>query len=291
MFEFLTESLEEFIRDFLRGWVMANLEDLFNGINNKVAGIGAEVGRTPSSWNSSIFNMVRTLSENVVLPIAGIIITYVLCYELITMVIERNNMHDFDSAMLFKYLFKACIAVMLLGSTSDIVMAAFDVGSYMSANATAQIVDSTNVNISSSIQDIFNSHLYTMPTGDLISLGFETMMRKLCLRFISLLITVIIYGRMIEIYLYVSVAPIPFATLANREWGNIGSNYIRGIFALALQGFFIMVCVGIYAVLVSHLTIDSNLHEAVWQIMAHTVVLCFSLFKTGSFAKSILNAR
>ncbi len=291
MFEFLTDQLEEFIRDFLRGWVMANLEDLFNGVNNKVAGIGADISRTPSTWNPTIFNMVRNLSENVVLPIAGIIITYVLCYELITMVIDKNNMHEFDTALFFKYLFKACIAVMLLSHTADIVMAAFDVGSHMTLSASTLIVDSTTVHVSSSIQSIFTTHLYSMPTGDLISLGFETMMCKLCLRFISLLITVIIYGRMIEIYLYVSVAPIPFATLANREWGNIGTNYIRGIFALALQGFFIMVCVGIYAVLVSHLTIDSDLHEAVWQILAHTVVLCFSLFKTGSFAKSILNAR
>ena len=291
MFDFLTDSLNEFIRDFLRGWVMANLEDLFNGVNNKVSTIGFDVGKTPSSWNSSIFSMIRTLSENVVVPIAGIIITYVLCYELIAMVMDKNNMHEFDTALFFRYLFKACIAVLLLSNTSDIVMAAFDVGSHMATSAASQIVDSTRISVSSTIQDMFTAHLYSMPTGDLISLGFETMICKLCLRIISMLITVIIYGRMIEIYLYVSVAPIPFATFANREWGNIGTNYVRGVFALAMQGFFIMVCVGIYAVLVSHLSVDSNLHEAVWQIMAYTVVLCFSLFKTGSLAKSVLNAR
>ena len=233
MFDFITDSITETIRDFLRGWVMANLEDLFGGVNDKVGQIANEVSKTPSTWNSSIFGTIRTLSDNVVVPIAGIIITYVLCYELISMVIEKNNMHDFDTALFFKYLFKACIAVLLLSNTSQFVMAAFDVGSSMTLTAGRVITGDTTVRIPSTIQTIFNEQLHHMPTGDLISLGFETMLCKLCLRFISLFITVILYGRMIEIYLYVSVAPIPFATLSNKEWGNIGSNYIRGVFALA----------------------------------------------------------
>lgn len=291
MFDFITDSIEETIRDFLRGWVMANLQDLFGGVNDRVGQIAVEVSKTPSGWNTTIFNTIKILSDNVAVPIAGIIITYVLCYELISMVLEKNNMHDFDTSVFFRYLFKACIAVLLLSKTSDIVMALFDVGSSMALQAGAVISRDTTITISSTIQTIFNDHLHHMPTGDLISLGFETMLCRLCLRFISLFITVILYGRMIEIYLYVSVAPIPFATLSNREWGSIGSNYVKGVASLALQGFFIMVCVGIYAVLVRSLAISGDLHEAVWQIMAHTIVLCFSLFRTGNLARSILNAR
>ena len=281
----IVDKITELIKEMLQGWVMSNLEGMFTDVNDKVSTIAGEVSQTPSAWNASIFNMIKTLSDNVIIPIAGIIITYVLCYELITMVIDKNNMHEFDTSLFFRYLFKACIAVMLLSKTSDIVMAIFDVGGHMVNEAASAITGSTALNVGATIQSMFSSQLSTMEIGELIGLGIET-----CMKIMSVLITVILYGRMIEIYLYVSVAPVPFATLVNREWGGIGSNYIKGCIALAFQGFFIMVCVAIYAVLVNAVAVASNLHSALWQVMAYTVVLCFTLFKTGSLAKSILNA-
>ena len=272
----IVEKITELIKEMLQGWVMSNLEGMFTDVNDKVSTIAGEVSQTPSAWNASIFNMIKTLSDNVVIPIAGIIITYVLCYELITMVIDKNNMHEFDTSLFFRYLFKACIAVMLLSKTSDIVMAIFDVGGHMVNEAASAITGSTALNVGATIQSMFSSQLSTFCS--------------FCMKIMSVLITVILYGRMIEIYLYVSVAPVPFATLVNREWGGIGSNYIKGCIALAFQGFFIMVCVAIYAVLVNAVAVAANLHSALWQVMAYTVVLCFTLFKTGSLAKSILNA-
>ena len=287
----IIESITEWLRDFFIGAIQTNLSTMFNDVNNKVGTIAGEVGQTPQGWNSGIFDMIKNLSDNVILPIAGIIITYVLCYELISMLIDRNNMHEFDTSLFLKYIFKAGIAVFLLSKTSDIVMAVFDLGSSMSLNAGAAIYDSTA--IPDVWADVITVHarLDAMTTGELWSFVFETMFAKLIIRIMSVLITVIMYGRMIEIYLYVSCAPIPFATLGNKEWGSIGTNYIKSIFALALQGFFIMVCVGIYAALVSGLVVAEDLSAAVWQLMAHTVVLCFSLFKTGSLAKSIMAAR
>jgi hypothetical protein len=223
-------------------------------------------------------------------PIAGIIITYVLCYELITMVLDKNNMHDFDTSLFFRYLFKACIAVLLLSRTSDIVMAVFDVGSHMVNTAAGAIRGSTDIPVGPTLLAMFRNSLSTMEIGELIGLGMETMICTFCMKIMSVLITVILYGRMVEIYLYVSVAPVPFATLTNREWGSIGTNYIKGVVALAFQGFFIMVCVAIYAVLVRSVSVAANIHSALWQVMAYTVVLCFSLFKTGSLAKSIFHA-
>ncbi len=286
----IIDKITELIKEMLQGWVMSNLDGMFTDVNTKVGTIAGEVSQTPSAWNSSIFTMIQTLSDTVVVPIAGIIITYVLCYELITMVIDKNNMHEFDTSLFFRYLFKACIAVMLLSKTSDIVMAVFDVGGYMVNAASGSITGSTSINVGSTIQTMFENQLSTMEIGELIGLGMETMICSFCMKIMSVLITVILYGRMIEIYLYVSVAPVPFATLVNREWGGVGSNYIKGVIALAFQGFFIMVCVAIYAVLVSSVAVASNLHSALWQVMAYTVVLCFSLFKTGSLAKSILSA-
>jgi hypothetical protein len=286
----IVDSISQFIKDLLAGWVMSNLEGMFTDVNDKVDTISGEVSLTPATWNASIFSMIENLSDNVIIPIAGIIITYVLCYELISMVIDKNNMHDYDAGMFFKYIFKACIAVMLLSRVSDIVLAVFDVGSYMVSEASSAITDSTEINVGTTIQDMFTAQLSTMDAGDLVGLGIETMFCTFCMKIMSVLITVILYGRMIEIYLYVSVAPVPFATITNREWGSIGTNYIKGCIALAFQGFFIMVCVGIYAALVSSISLSTDLHSALWQVMAYTVVLCFTMFKTGSLAKSIMNA-
>ena len=291
MLDFILDPINEFIRDMLKGWIEDNLSDLFVQLNNNVAGVTIEVSQTPSTWNGSVFSIVQNLSETVIVPIAAVIITYVLCYELISMLIDRNNMHDFDTALFLKYIFKAGIAVFLLSKTSDIVMAMFDLGSQMTLNAGAAIYHEAGIPDIASDVIAIHARLDAMTTGELWSFVFETMFAKLIINIMSILITVIMYGRMIEIYLYVSCAPIPFATLGNKEWGSIGTNYIKSIFALALQGFFIMVCVGIYAALVSGLVVAEDLSAAIWQLMAHTVVLCFSLFKTGSLAKAILTAR
>ena len=291
MLDFILDPINEFIRDMLKGWIEDNLSALFVQLNNNVAGVSLEVSQTPSSWNGGIFNIVQTLSETVIVPIAAVIITYVLCYELISMLIDRNNMHDFDTALFLKYIFKAGIAVFLLSKTSDIVMAMFDLGSQMTMKAGVAIYHEAGIPDIASDVIAIHARLDSMTTGELWSFVFETMFAKLIINIMSVLVTVIMYGRMIEIYLYVSCAPIPFATLGNKEWGSIGTNYIKSIFALALQGFFIMVCVGIYAALVSGLVVADDLSDAVWQLMAHTVVLCFSLFKTGSLAKAIMNAR
>jgi len=286
----IVEKITELIRELLQGWVMTNLEGMFTDVNDKVSTIAGEVSQSPSTWDATVFTMIENLSDTVVIPIAGIIITYVLCYELITMVIDKNNMHEFDTSLFFRYLFKACIAVLLLSKTSDIVMAIFDVGGHMVSEASAVITGSTSLNVGTAVQNLFSSQLSTMEIGDLMALGIESMFCSFCMKIMSVLITVVLYGRMIEIYLYVSVAPVPFATLVNREWGGIGSNYIKGCLALAIQGFFIMVCVAVYSALVNAVTVASDLHLALWRIMTCTVVLSFSLFKTGSLSKSILNA-
>ena len=286
----IIDKITEFIKEVLQGWVLDNLETMFTDVNDKVGTIAGEVGRTPSSWNSGIFSMIQNLSETVMVPIAGMIISAILCYELITMVMDKNNMHEIGSEFFFRYLVKACVAVLLLSYTFDITMAIFDVGNHIVTSAAGVISGSTSLDVASTLQTMFMSQISTMEIGELIGLGIETMIVSLCMKIISLLITVMLYGRMIEIYLYVSVAPVPFATLSNREWGSIGNNYIKGLCALAFQGFFIMVCVAIYAVLVSSVAVASNLHTALWSVAAYTVILCFSLFKTGSLSKSILNA-
>ncbi len=286
----IIDKITEFLKEMLQGWVLDNLGTMFTDVNTKVGTIAGEVGKTPSAWNPGIFSMIKNLSENVMIPIAGLIISAILCYELISMVMDKNNMHDMGSGFFFRYLFKACIAVMLLSKTFDITMAIFDVGNHIVKNAASAISGSTSIDVADTLADMFNKQLSAMGIGELIGLGIETMLVSLCMKIMSVLITVILYGRMIEIYLYISVAPVPFATLSNREWGSIGNNYIKGLCALAFQGFFIMVCVGIYSALVANVAVAKNLHTALWSVAAYTVILCFSLFKTGSLAKSVLNA-
>lgn len=286
----IVDKITDFIKEMLQGWVLSNLDTMFTDVNDKVGTIAGEVAKTPSTWNTSIFSMIQTLSTNVILPIAGMIISFVLVYELMTMVMDKNNMHEFDTSLFFRFLGKAFVAVWLLSNVSTIVMAIFDVGSYVVTQAQVVMTGATNIDVTSTLTTMFNNSIDTMGIGELIQLGIESMIISVCMKIMSVLITVVLYGRMIEIYLYVSVAPIPCATSTNREWGQIGNNYLKGILALAFQGFFIMVCVAIYAALVASITVASNLHTALWSIAAYTVILCFSLFKTGSMAKSVFNA-
>lgn len=285
----IIDAIEEWIRDLLISMITSNLTTLFDDVNTKVGTIATEVGRTPQQWNGGIFNMVRSLSENVMVPIAGIIITFVLCYELITAITDKNNMHDIDTFLFFKFFFKAGVAVYLLSRTFDITMAVFDVAQTVVNRAGGIISGNTNIDITSTIAAM-QTEMQTMELGGLVQLALETMIISLCLKIMSILITVILYGRMIEIYLTVSVAPVPFATMTNREWGNIGTNYFKSLFALGFQGFFMMVCVAIYAVLVNSMTVATDIHAALFSIAAYTVILCFSLMKTGSLSKSIFGA-
>ena len=285
----IIDAIEEWIRDLLISMSTSNLTTLFDDVNTKVGTIATEVGRTPQQWNGGIFNMVRSLSENVMVPIAGIIITFVLCYELITAITDKNNMHDIDTFLFFKFFFKAGVAVYLLSRTFDITMAVFDVAQTVVNRAGGIISGNTNIDITSTIAAM-QTQMQTMELGGLVQLALETMIISLCLKIMSILITVILYGRMIEIYLTVSVAPVPFATMTNREWGNIGTNYFKSLFALGFQGFFMMVCVAIYAVLVNSMTVAADIHAALFSIAAYTVILCFSLMKTGSLSKSIFGA-
>ena len=285
----IIDAIEDWLRELLINMIAGNLTTLFDDVNTKVGTIATEVGRTPQSWNSSIFNMVRNLSENVIVPIAGLIITFVLCYELITVITEKNNMHDIDTFIFFKYVFKACVAVYLLSNTFDITMAVFDVAQSVVNSAGGIISGNTSIDITSTIATM-QTEMEAMELGGLVQLALETMIISLCLKIMSILITVILYGRMIEIYLTVSVAPIPFATMTNREWGSIGTNYFKSLFALGFQGFFMMVCVAIYAVLVNNMIVATDIHAALFSIAAYTVILCFSLLKTGSLSKAIFGA-
>lgn len=285
----IIERITEAIKEILIGMIQNGLEGMFVEVNDKVGTIASQVGQTPQGWNAGVFNLIQNLSQTVIVPIAGLIITFVLCYELITMVTQKNNFHEFETYNIFLWIFKAYVAIYLVTNTFNITMAVFDVGQHIVNGAAGVISGSTAVDASAAIATLTES-LEDMEIGELFLLAMETLLISLTMSILSVIITVIMYGRMIEIYLYTSVAPIPFATMINKEWGNIGNNYLKGLFALAFQGFFMLVCVGIYSVLVNAMTISTNLHGAMFSVAAYTVVLAFSLFKTGSLSKSIFNA-
>ncbi len=289
MFDGLLTAIEDWIRELFSGMVTSNLQTMFSDVNQKTAEIATQVGQTPQGWNGSVFSMIQGLSNNVIVPIAGIIITMVLCYELISMLTERNNLHEVDTWMFFKYFVKMWIAVYLVSNTFNIVMAVFDVGQSVVSGAAGYISGRATIDVGGMIATM-ETAMESMGIPELMMLSIETALVSLCMKLISVLIMVILYGRMIEIYLYSSVAPIPFATMSNREWGQIGTNYFRGLFALAFQGFLMMVCVGIYAVLVATMNITGDIHMALFEIAAYTIILCYSLMKTSGLSKSIFNA-
>ena len=285
----ILDAINEWIKNLLIGAIKGNLSTMFGDVNDKVGTIAAEVGKTPQAWNANIFSMIQTLSENVIVPIAGLVITYVLCYELISMVIDRNNLHDLDTFLFFKWFFKAWAAVFLVTHTFDITMAVFDVAQHVVARSAGVVGGSTSIDAAAVLSSL-QGGLDSLEIPELLLLTMETTLVSFGMKIMSIIITVVVYGRMIEIYLYCSVSPIPFATLTNREWGQIGNNYLRSLIALGFQGFLIMVCVGIYAVLVKSMVIADNMHTAIFSLAAYTVLLCFMLLRSGSIAKSLFAA-
>ena len=283
------DKIEQYFTDLLIGIIEQNLTGLLTDVNDKVGTIAGEVGKTPQTWNGSIFGMIQSLSDTVVVPIAGMVMTAILCYELISMLMEKNNMHEIDTWMFFKWMMKSAVAIYFVTNTFDIVMAVFDVAQHMVDASASAINTNTTIDISSAVTSMIDG-LDGKSVAELASIALETGVVKLTMTAITIVITVILYGRMIEIYLAGSVAAIPLATMANREWSQVGNNYLRSLAALGLQGFFIMVSVGIYAVLVNTITISDNIHLSVLAIMTYTVILCFSLIKTSSLAKSVMNA-
>lgn len=285
----LWEAIEKWLKDLLIDGITGNLSGMFDNVNTQVGEIAGDVGMTPSAWNGDIFSMVRSLSETVIIPIAGIILTFVMCYELIQMVIEKNNMHKIDTWIFFKWIFKTFVAVYLITNTFNIVMAIFDMSQHVVSGAAGVIIADTNIDITSVITDM-ETRLGEMEVGTLLGIWLQSMVVGLTMHILSACIFVVIYGRMLEIYMTTSLAPIPFATMANREWGGMGQNYLKSMLALGFQAFLIMVCVGIYAVLVQSIATDEDIITAIWTCMGYTILLCFTLFKTGSLAKSIFSA-
>ncbi len=285
----LWDQVAEWLKEMLVSGIMNNLTGLFDATNEKVADIAAQVGTTPQAWNAAIYNMIRNLSDTVIVPIAGAILAFVMTLELIQLVTEKNNMADVDSWAIFRWAFKSACAVVIVTNTWTIVMGIFDAAQGVVAGASGVILHGTGIDFNAVIPDL-ETRLEAMEIGPLFGLWFQSLFVGICTWALSVCIFIIVYGRMVEIYLVTSVAPIPMAAMMGREWGGMGQNYIRSLMALGFQAFLIIVCVAIYAALVQHIGTSADISYAMWTCMGYTVLLCFCLFKTGSLAKSVFQA-
>lgn len=281
------DKIEGFFKELLLGGIQANLESMFLDINDKVGAVATDVGKTPMGWNGDVFAFIKSINDSVIIPIAGLIITAVLCIELINMVMQKNNMHDTDTFEFFKYIIKMWIAVWLVSHAFEFSMAVFDVAQHM-VNKAAGVINTSATVSGDQIVAMMNT-LKEKGLGELVMILFETSLIKVAIQVISVVIMLVVYGRMFEIYVYSSVSAIPFATMGNKEWGQIGTNYIKGLFALGLQGLFLMVCLGIYAVLVKTIKI-TDIHTSTMTILGYAVLLGLMMLKSGTLAKSVLNA-
>ena len=284
----LTDWLTDWLKEILIEGIMGNLTGLFDTVNTRVGEIAVQVGTTPAAWNAGVFSLIRQLSETVILPIAGLVLTFVATYELIQLLIEKNNLHDLDYWIFFKWIFKTACAILVLSNTFNIVNAVFDVSQSVIARAGGVIQGSTD--ITPTMLDNLEATLETMGIGSLLGLFMQSMLIHVTMWALNIIIFVIVYGRMLEIYMMTSLAPIPVATLANREVGSMGQNYLKSLFAVGFQGLLILLCVGIYAVLVQSIATTGDPIGAIWGCVGYTVLLAFMLFKTGSIAKSIFSA-
>ena len=284
----LTDWLTDWLKEILIEGIMGNLTGLFDTVNTRVGEIAVQVGTTPATWNAGVFSLIRQLSETVILPIAGLVLTFVATYELIQLLIEKNNLHDLDYWIFFKWIFKTACAILVLSNTFNIVNAVFDVSQSVIARAGGVIQGSTD--ITPTMLDNLEATLETMGIGLLLGLFMQSLLIHVTMWALNIIIFVIVYGRMLEIYMMTSLAPIPVATLANREVGSMGQNYLKSLFAVGFQGLLILLCVGIYAVLVQSIATTGDPIGAIWSCVGYTVLLAFMLFKTGSIAKSIFSA-
>ncbi len=286
--DFLWESITDWLRQVLVGGIVSNLSGMFDSTNQQIGEITGQVGLTPQAWNSGVFSMIQTLSNNVIVPIAGAILAIVMTLELIQLITDKNNLGDVDTWMFFKWVFKSAAAVLIVSNTWTIIMGVFDVAQSVVSSAAGVIIGNTGIDISSVVTGL-ESRLMEMDIGPLLGLWFQSLFVGICTWAITICIFIVIYGRMIEVYLVTSVAPIPMATMVNREWGQMGQNYLRTLFALGFQAFLIVVCVAIYSVLVQNISVSTDISAAIWTCMGYTVLLCFCLFKTSSLARSIFN--
>ena len=284
----ILQQITDWLKEMLISAIMGNLSGMFESVNNQVGEIATSVGRTPESFSPEIFAMVRNISESVIIPIAGLILTFIACYELIQLIIDHNNLANFETWIFFKWVFKTFVAVMLITNTFNITMAVFDVAQHV-INASGGIIAGDTAIDASGLEALAET-LQGMDLGPLIGLLLQSFVVQITMYALSIIIFIIVYGRMIEIYLMVSLAPIPFATFANREQNQLGQNYLRSLLALGFQGFLILVCVAIYAVLVQSVAFSDDIIADIWGVMGYTVLLCFTLFKTGTLAKSVFNA-
>lgn len=284
----LTDWITDWLKELLIEGILNNLTGLFDTVNTRVGEIAVQVGTTPASWNAGVFSLIRQLSETVILPIAGLILTFVATYELIQLIIEKNNLHDLDYWIFFKWIFKTACAILILSNTFNIVNAVFDVSQSVIARSAGIIQGSTD--ITPSMMDTLEATLETMGLGSLLGLFMQSLLINITMWALNIIIFVIVYGRMLEIYMITSLAPIPMATLSNREMGGMGQNYLKSLFAVGFQGLLILLCVGIYAVLIQSIATSGDPIGAIWGCVGYTVLLCFMLFKTGGIAKSIFGA-
>lgn len=284
----ILEQITDWLKSMIISGIMGNLSGMFDSVNQQVGQIAGDVGTTPANFSPAVFSMIRNISESVILPIARMVLTFIACYELIQMLIEHNNLANFETWTFFKWVFKTFLAVTLISNTFNITMAVFDVAQQVISRSGGLISDSTSV--SDATLTAMQATLEGMDLGPLLGLYLQTFVVQVTMLALSAIIFVIVYGRMVEIYLMVSLAPIPFATFGNHEQSHTGQNYLRSLFALGFQGFLIMICVGIYAVLIQNLSFSDNIISSIWGVMGYTVLLAFTLFKTGSLAKSVFAA-
>lgn len=284
----ILEQITDWLKSMIISGIMENLSGMFDSVNQQVGQIAGDVGTTPANFSPAVFSMIRNISESVILPIAGMVLTFIACYELIQMLIEHNNLANFETWTFFKWVFKTFLAVTLISNTFNITMAVFDVAQQVISRSGGLISGSTSV--SDATLTAMQATLEGMDLGPLLGLYLQTFVVQVTMLALSAIIFVIVYGRMVEIYLMVSLAPIPFATFGNYEQSHTGQNYLRSMFALGFQGFLIMICVGIYAVLIQNLSFSDNIIISIWGVMGYTVLLAFTLFKTGSLAKSVFAA-
>lgn len=309
IFDSFIEAIEEFFTNVLAGASSSAIDsalNLFkNGLNSDSI-VGDALTTTPNAYEGGdIFLIIDNICDNIVAPIGGMILVIILLYELISVVIGGNNFREFDTSIFFKWIFKCLCGVILISHTSDIIIGVFSMGSGITKDAlelavTGDVITEEIATIAGDIQTMLTTQCEG-EWGILVTFLLFSLIMWIAVVASLVIVMLVIISRMIEAFMYISIAPIPMSTFMNKEWGTIGNNWLRNLLAIAFQGVFIVVAIALFqtmftVTLQGMLEVDLtdgasiDLYFNMILCIVWAIALCFTVFRSSSVSKSVFNA-
>ncbi len=283
-------GLDEVIKNFMSGVSSNSLEQILLYVNKIAEEVGAELGKSPESFNAQVFKLLETFSKNVVLPIGILILTIVLVTNLCKSLLDDREMQN-PLKVYFFFIITSVFAVILVTNSFEITNFIINISQTIVDKALT-LFDKEATSITGDITK-FEETLKTMEVSQIFGIWLMLILTVIIMWLVRILVQIVILGRFIEIFMRISIAPIPFATFFNRDLSSTGYNFVKSMVAVSLQAILIMVVIAIYRGTLSSIAVDVGSQEILMlfliKILGINLTLVFMLFQTKRIADSILS--